>query len=311
MGSDCDDVGALALLNEYANTGKAEIIAVIFSSGAVPYGVGVIDAINRYYGNHEIPIGASYDTAFGDPVDKMLAEKLSRDTPAFRNRVITNFDVTEHTELNRRVLAAQADKSITYITIGHTKGLYELLVSQPDADSELTGRDLVRKKVRRWVALGALGAVNADGHYARDWNFFRNGAAPYTAYLVEHFPGEMVFLAAGTDVLTGKSLMNTPEGNIVRTAYRDWLWNVEQKTLADQRPSWDLAAVYFAVEGAGDFLEILDNGYLDFDAGKGCRWIPSDTRPSDQRFVIQKSNVQESFADYLNAMISKHTLKSQ
>ncbi len=44
MGSDCDDVGALALLNEYANSGKAEVIGVIFSSGAVPYGVGVIDA---------------------------------------------------------------------------------------------------------------------------------------------------------------------------------------------------------------------------------------------------------------------------
>ena len=25
MGSDCDDVGALALLNEYSNSGKAEI----------------------------------------------------------------------------------------------------------------------------------------------------------------------------------------------------------------------------------------------------------------------------------------------
>jgi hypothetical protein len=37
----------------------------------------------------------------------------------------------------------------------------------------------------------------------------------------------------------------------VRTAYRDWLWNVEKKTLDDQRPSWDLVTVYFAVEGPG------------------------------------------------------------
>ena len=51
MGSDCDDVGALAMLNEYANRGQVEILGVIYSSGAVPYGTGIIDAINRYYGN--------------------------------------------------------------------------------------------------------------------------------------------------------------------------------------------------------------------------------------------------------------------
>lgn len=66
MGSDCDDVGALALLHEYANKGDTEILGVIYSSGAVPYGAGVIDAINRYYNHSDVPIGANYDTSFGD-----------------------------------------------------------------------------------------------------------------------------------------------------------------------------------------------------------------------------------------------------
>ena len=35
MGSDCDDVGALALLHAYAELGEAEILGVIYSSGAV------------------------------------------------------------------------------------------------------------------------------------------------------------------------------------------------------------------------------------------------------------------------------------
>lgn len=66
MGSDCDDVGALALLHEFENQGKVEILGIIYSSGAVPYGVGIIDAINRYYNHSAIPIGANYDTSFGD-----------------------------------------------------------------------------------------------------------------------------------------------------------------------------------------------------------------------------------------------------
>ena len=46
MGSDCDEVGALALLNVYAKKGKAEIPGCIYSSGKVPFGAGVIDAVN-------------------------------------------------------------------------------------------------------------------------------------------------------------------------------------------------------------------------------------------------------------------------
>ena len=52
--------------------------------------------------------------------------------------------------------------------------------------------------------------------------------------------------------MTGASLKTTPPGNIVRTAYRDWLWWHGEKTLDDQRPSLDLATMYFAVEGPAD-----------------------------------------------------------
>lgn len=113
MGSDCDDVGALALLNEYSNTGNAEILGIIYSSGAIPYGVGIIDAINRYYDNHEIPIGANFDKSVGDTIDKMDAEKLAKDTSSFKNKFIVSTDVTEQTQLNRKLLSMQNDNCIT------------------------------------------------------------------------------------------------------------------------------------------------------------------------------------------------------
>ena len=304
MGSDCDDVGALAMLNEYANHGKVEILAVIYSSGSIPYGAGIIDAINRYYGNGDIPIGANHDSTFGDTVDKMLAEKLAKDTAAFGNTIIRNSDAVEQTQLLRNILSGQDDHSVIYITIGHTKALYDLLVSKADSASNLTGAELVQIKIKKWVALGALNANNSEAYYTRDWNFFFNGTAPYTEYLINHFQQPIYFVNGGKNVLTGRSLINTPSGNIIRVAYRDWLWNVEKKTLNDQRPSWDLVAVYFAVEKPESHFEILDQGYLDFDMEKGCRWIVSDST-TQHHYVNQRPGFEAELSDYLNVMISR------
>ena len=304
MGSDCDDVGAMALLHAYADFGKVEIIGCIYSSGKVPFGAGVIDAINTYYNRPNIPIGANYGVDVGDSVDKMRAEKLAKDTSAFNNKIIYNSDAVEQTKLNRKLLSAQKDSSVVYITIGHTKGLYDLIISEADEISSLNGCDLIHKKIKHWVALGALGANNKDGNYTKDWNFFFNETAFYTKYLVENFPNPVYFINGGSEVMTGKSLKETSPGNIVRTAYRDWLWNYEKKTLDDQRPSWDLVTVYFAVEGMGEYLEMEEAGWLEFDLEKGCRWIKEE-KGFKQFYITQKENVNEDFAEYLNKMIAK------
>ncbi len=304
MGSDCDDAGALALLHQYADQGKAEIIGCIYSSGKVPYGAGIVEAINIYYGRPNIPIGANYDEEVGDPVDKMTAGKLVMDTVAFGNSIILNTDTEEQTRLNRKLLASAEDNSITYITVGHTKGLYDLLASEPDDISPLDGQELVSKKMNRWIALGALGANNEEGDFKKDWNFFFNETAPYTKHLVDNFPAPAYFIDAGTGVMTGGSLKFTPPGNIVRTVYRDWLWKVFEYTLDHQRPSWDLAAVYFAVEGTGDYLINKGTGILEFDVEKGCRWM-DDGHNTRQYFIEQKEQTNDSFAGYLNEMIAE------
>lgn len=304
MGSDCDDAGALALLHQYANQNKAQIVGCMYSSEKVPYGAGIVEAINIAYGRPDIPVGASHGNIVGDPVDKMEAEKLAKDTAAFGNTIIHNQDAPEQTRLCRKLLVAQPDRSVTYITVGHTKGLYDLLISKADDLSPLNGRELIQKKVSRWVALGALGAYNDQLEHRKDWNFFFNGTATYTKYLVEHFPAPVYYISAGSDVMTGKGLKQKPSGHIVRTVYRDWLWNYEKKTLDDQRPSWDLAAVYFAVEGLGPFLVNEGAGKLVFDEEKGCRWKPGKATP-EQHYISQKAGVSKPFADYLNEMLSR------
>ncbi len=304
MGSDCDDVGALALLHVFADQGEAEIKACIFSSSKVPYGAGVIDAINTYYGRPDIPLGADQSMEFGDPVDKMTAEKLAKDTAAFHHNRIHNKDVAGQTVLNRKILAQSEDNSIIYITVGHTKGLYDLLKSPVDTISNLNGYELAKKKIKCWIAMGASNTNYKEGNYARDWNFSSNNTAPYTKYLIDSFPKPTVFIACGQDVLAGKSLQPTPPGNIVRTAYRDWLWNVFEKTLDDQRPSWDLIAVYYAVEGLGEYLQDAGNGYLEFDVEKGSKWLKTE-KATRHKYIVVEQGKKEDFSEYLNKMIAK------
>jgi len=303
MGSDCDDVGALALLHHYQNEGKVEILACIYSSGKIPYGAGVIQAINGYYGRSDIPIGAAHDTLVGDHIDKMGAEKLAKDTSTYGHNIIINKDADEQTVLNRKILAEQEDNSVIYITVGHTKGLYDLLVSKSDTISPLYGEAMITQKIKHWVALGALNANDQDKIFKKDWNFFFNGTAPYTEYLVKNFPRPIYFVDGGGDVMTGKTLAETPEGNIVRTAYRDWLSWYGRKTLADQRPSWDLVTVYYAIIGLGDYFKNAKEGWLDIDAEKGSLW-KYGPNSYQHYYIMQKEGTDSLFAQELNEKIA-------
>ncbi len=301
MGSDCDDVGALALLHAYADDGRAEILACIYSSGKVPYGAGIIDAINTYYGRPDIPIGAYYGDDIGDPIDKMSAEKLAKDTSAFGNDIIHNFDAEEQTVLTRRILANQTDHSVTYITVGHTKGIYDLLVSKADSISPLDGMELVKRKIKCWIAIGG---TDQNDYYNLDWNFARNGAGPYTKYVIDNWPVKAVFVLGGMTVFLGKCLKPTPPGNIVRTAYRDWLWWWGKKTLDDQRLSWDLMAVYYAIEGITPTLRNEGYGWMEARENGGTKWHkePAD---SNRQLIKQIGGTDKILEEYFGKLIAR------
>ena len=56
MDTDCDDVGALAMLHALADMGEVTILATPVSS-KFPYSVPCTEAINKYYGPGDLPIG--------------------------------------------------------------------------------------------------------------------------------------------------------------------------------------------------------------------------------------------------------------
>ena len=277
LGSDCDDAGALAVLHALADAGEADILACIYSSGLNSYGAGCISAINTYYGRAGIPIGAAEESELGDSRNDFL-EAIATNQALYGHKIVSRDDVPDLVSVYRQALAAAPDNSVQIVSIGHTKGLYDLLESAPDGSSALTGRNLLKLKVKNWVAMGGQFPLEN----APSWNFGRNGAAAYSRHVVENWPTPIVFSGweIGAPIQTGRALSATPADNPVREAYRLW-----DNALENGRASWDQTAVLYAVRGAADYWE-LRRGQCNVDDEGRTYW--HDDQEGPHAYLVQK-----------------------
>jgi len=248
MDTDCDDAGALAILHALADRGEAEILATVVSS-RYPWSVPCVEAINRYYGRPDLPIGAPKTTwadtgQRGSPYARQISEE-------FTTRLKSNDDAPNAVDVYRRVLASQEDGSVVILTVGYLTNIRDLLASKPDAISPLDGPALVRRKVSHWVCGG--------GRYPEsltpgNWGNFRPD--PSSAVIaVRDWPGLIFFCGLGDHIHTGSRLHETPAENPVRRVYKLYLG--EKKT----RPSWDPICVLFTVRKHAAYWKIRTGGY--------------------------------------------------
>ncbi len=229
IGSDCDDAGALAVLHKLADKNEVKILGTIFSSNANPYGIGTIAAINQYYGRGDLPLGQYQgSTIIGDPNDS-YTKYIAKGQKRYGHNILDQGP--ELVSVYKKILQNQPDNSVTIVTVGHPVGLF-YLVNDP------TGLDLVKEKVTRWIAM-----THTDEIPVNDWNFGKNGTAPYICGLLNLWPTDVYFSGAGTNVITGNTkLPKTSRDNPVRKSYELWGNNA----LKNGRSSWDQIAVLYA-----------------------------------------------------------------
>ena len=231
ISSDVDDVGAVAILHRLASQGHIRILAMMVSSGD-PWSVPCLDAINTWYGRPDIPLGMVKGKAVThkSKYTRKITKEFSHDSPSGK-------ESPGAVALYRKILAQQADQSITLVTIGYLTNLRNLLLSAPDAASSLDGRALVGRKIKTLVCMG--------GEYPTgyEWNFYQDGAA--AAYVVERWPSPVIFVGfeSGRDIWTGIKLKKSRQPNPIRRSFE--LYNN-----FSGRPSWDQVAVYYAVQVA-------------------------------------------------------------
>ena len=276
MGPDFDDVGAITILHALAAKGECKILATMASDG-YPYIAPTLEVFNGYFCHPEIPIGVPGADAPAFSCPNHWNDSL---TVKFLHKTKTNKDYPSATEVYRKVLAEQEDNSVVIVTVGFLSNLSSLLQSKPDEYSQLGGRELVAKKVKKWVAMA--------GGFPEGNEFNINQHASASVYAINNWPTPILFsgFEIGEKIMTGHKVATL--GSIdspVHWAYRYCLSNYENRQSVN-RNSWDHTAVLCAVRNPEDYFYVIGRGTFICNLDGSNSWDPN--RNSNHSFLVHK-----------------------
>lgn len=186
-------------------------------------------------------------------------------------------DAYDPVALYRKTLSEAADGSVTIVSIGFLNNLSGLLNSTADSYSNLTGPELVEKKVAELVVMGG---GYPSGH---EFNFFGYDPSA-TAHVINSWKGPVVFSGSelGGNVSTGGRLMaQGPVSDPVRAAYFYYTYNTS-------RFSWDPLTMLYAIDGLGQLFEFGNDGGHNFVYANGSNAWVADESTTDQHWLKLK-----------------------
>jgi inosine-uridine nucleoside N-ribohydrolase len=274
MGPDYDDVGAIALLHAFADQGEAKILATVASTKYEGV-AAVLNVLNTYFGNPEIPIGVAGGKAlelkdFQHWTDTLIAK--------YPHRIKSNREVPEAVTLYRKILSQQPDNSVTIITVGFLTNISDLLRSKADRYSPLSGKDLVAKKISRLVSMA--------GKFPSGLEFNIEEDAAAAKYAFEQFPKTVVYsgFEIGAKIKSGLPLINN---NSIRNSPVKDVFRIGISSAAEDRQgrmSWDQTAVLVAVRGHKPWYRLKEGKIIVDDNGNN-RW---DDRAKGQFHLVEE-----------------------
>ncbi|MGM9790438.1 MAG: nucleoside hydrolase [Candidatus Cryptobacteroides sp.] len=275
LGNDIDDAIALAMLYRYADEGKVDILAIGLSKeGEAP--AICLDIFNHWYCRQDTPVGIIHNAVVCGNEDKNYALALS-EMRELGGRYLYPRDISidhnalpEAVTVYRKALAQAEDSSVVMVVVGFATNIARLLESQADEYSELSGKELVAKKVKSLIVM----AGSFDGTNHSEYNVQMDVKSYQT--LVAMWPTDITFVPfeLGIQVLYPASSIETGyrEGHPLVAAYRSFL------EMPYDRPCWDPATLLYAVEGNGLFKEfrcgtvaVADDGETTFTPDRNGR----------------------------------------
>lgn len=283
MAGDCDDAGALGVLHALADLGEADILAVVTNrKDFANASAAAADAINTWYGRPGIPVGTDKDGAKtasqrGSSYTLKLKEEFTADA-AFDDQMPDALDIY------RKTLAAQPDSSVIICSVGALSNLEDLIRSEADEFSEMDGKTLIRKKVKKTVIMG--------GGFPRtplpETNIKLDPSAAVT--VANEWPGEIIWqgVEVGWAIYTGSGLQKSDPANPVRRAFELRPFK-GHKAIDYGKPSHDQAAVLIAVRGPEKrYWTVSPSGDVLVDSMGNTEWKSRNN--GKHRFVTIKAH---------------------
>jgi inosine-uridine nucleoside N-ribohydrolase len=263
------------VIHSLQTRGECELLAVTITKDhelAAPF----TDAVNTFYGRGDIPIGVCRSGVTPEAGKfNVLAAKQDSGSDRYPHDLRSGKQAPDAVDVLRRALASQEDGTVVIAQVGFSTNLANLLKSSADERSDLSGVDLVKKKVRLLsIMAGAFRQIeDGKGHLYdhREYNIVKDIPAAKT--LVADWPTPIVW--SGFEI--GRSLLYPHESILQDYNYVPHHPLAEAYTLYNppphDRPTWDLTSVlhavradrvYFDLSPAGR-VTVADDGLTTFD----------------------------------------------
>jgi hypothetical protein len=278
MGPDYDDVGAITLLHNFADEGKANILATIASTKYENV-AAVFSVFNTYFNRPNIPIAVPKGEALDLRDSQHWTDSIVKNYP---HAINSNKDVPDAVALYRRVLAIQPDNSVTIITVGFLTNLKNLLQSKADMFSPLTGEQLVKQKVKQLVSMGGAFPSGSEFNINRDF--------PSSKYVYENWPTPVLFsgfeigekIKVGLPLIHNDAIQNSP----VKDVFRISIPQAAEDSAG--RKSWDETAVLVGVLGYENWYDVKRGKIVISDKDGSNTWV--DDANGTQAYLIEKTS---------------------
>ena len=290
IGNDVDDALALAMLHSLQNRGESELLAITATKDhdeVAPY----LEAINTFYGRGSIPIGIT-DSDVTPERSRFTSVTLERndDEYLYPHDLSIGEPVPSAVNLLRESLAGQPDNSVVIVQVGFSTNLAELLRTNGDNFSSLSGLELVEQKVKH-ISIMAGTFAPVEGQVHLEYNIVQD--IPSAQYLAENWPtpiywsGFEVGLAIRYPAISIENDFNYLDRHPIPESYQAYI------PTPHERPTWDLTSVLLAVRKERNYFDIsesgrvtvLEDGETIFEANPGGNHFYLTISDSDIRLV--------------------------
>jgi len=284
MGNDIDDALALDMLYKYQDMGNAHIL-MISNNKANIHSVSFLDIMNAFYGYPEIPLATVKNSVVKEPTGKSyveIVENFCSDNFTFSKHRNALDTIPDSVQKYRQILSREKDGSVVIVSVGFLTNLCQLLKSDPDQYSNLTGRELVEKKVRLLSVMG--GDFRPD---LKKGEFNIRFDIPSAKYVFEKWPGKVVISSwevGGNLIFKGSEMLdeiNYATYHPMKIAYENYL------PMPYDRPTWDLTSVLYAIEPNQHYFNLSKKGFLNVD-DKGFTTFVESKSGSHRYLCISK-----------------------
>ncbi|MCD6510056.1 MAG: nucleoside hydrolase [Thermoprotei archaeon] len=250
LAGDFDGTVGLAVLLSLDRLGYIRLYGIGLADISY-WGPTAVDNAVRYALKRDVPIGVRKDVT---PDKRPNHAKASYDRFGAR---ITWQDCEDVVKLYRRLLADAPDKSIVLISAGPLTNIANLLRSRGDDVDQLSGIDLIERKVTKYIAMAG------DLHVAefKEYNVVTDIES--ARYVFDNFPRSVPLIVVDFRVpyetLTGDVFAEAPEGHPIRAQWEYF------KDPNFSRPSWDPYATLLAHPEWRRWFRLIGPGRVTVD----------------------------------------------